>query len=159
RSPQADGGARQRALQTGMVIAMAIGLHNFAEGLAIGVSAKAGAIGLATMLIIGFGLHNATEGFGIVGPLGGVRPSWSWLGLAGLVGGGPTFLGTVVGASFTSPVAFVGCLALAAGAILYCVGELFAAGRRMAWNIVVWGLMGGFLVAFGTDLVLKAAGA
>jgi len=52
----------------------------------------------------------------------------------------------------------VGCLALAAGAILYCVGELFAAGRRMAWNIVVWGLMGGFLVAFGTDLVLKAAG-
>ena len=80
-----------------MVIALAIGLHNFAEGLAIGVSAKAGAIGLATVLIIGFGLHNATEGFGIVGPLGGVRPSWSWLGRAGLIGGGPTFLGTIVG--------------------------------------------------------------
>jgi ZIP family zinc transporter len=93
RSPQDDSGTRQRALQTGMVIAVAIGLHNFAEGLAIGVSAKAGAIGLATVLIIGFGLHNATEGFGIVGPLGGVRPSWKWLGLAGLIGGGPTFLG------------------------------------------------------------------
>src|SRR4030088_2629982 len=81
---------RRRALQTGMVIAMAIGLHNFAEGLAIGVSAKAGAIGLATVLLIGFGLHNATEGFGSVGPLGGERPSWGWLGCAGLVGGGPT---------------------------------------------------------------------
>ena len=80
-----------------MVIAMAIGLHNFAEGLAIGVSAKTGAIGLATVLVIGFGLHNATEGFGIVGPLGAVRPSWRWLGLAGLIGGGPTFLGTIVG--------------------------------------------------------------
>ena len=76
-----------------MTIAAAIGLHNFAEGLAIGVSASTGEIGLATVLIIGFALHNATEGFGIVGPLGNVRPSWSWLALAGLVGGGPTFLG------------------------------------------------------------------
>src|SRR5258708_1090820 len=83
---------RLRALQTGMVIAMAIGLHNFAEGLAIGVSAKAGAIGLATVLIIGFGLHNATEGFGIVGPLGGARPSWPWLGPPALPRPRPPFL-------------------------------------------------------------------
>ena len=82
RSQEGAEDVRRRALQTGMMIAMAIGLHNFAEGLAIGVSAKAGAIGLATVLIIGFGLHNATEGFGIVGPLGGVRPSWRWLGLS-----------------------------------------------------------------------------
>ena len=70
---------RKRALQLGMTIAAAIGLHNFAEGLAIGVSASTGEIALATVLIIGFGLHNATEGFGIVGPLGSVRPSWTWL--------------------------------------------------------------------------------
>ena len=78
--------ARRAALRTGMTIAAAIGLHNFAEGLAIGVSAKAGAIGLATVLIIGFGLHNATEGFGIVGPArrcaailaaGSDSPAWS----------------------------------------------------------------------------------
>src|SRR3954447_8115421 len=35
---------RARALRTGLVIAIAIGLHNFAEGLAIGVSARAGEI-------------------------------------------------------------------------------------------------------------------
>ena len=93
--------ARRRALQVGMTIAAAIGLHNFAEGLAIGVSASSGEIGLATVLIIGFALHNATEGFGIVGPLGSVRPSWRWLGLAGLVGGGPVFLGTLVGYNVT----------------------------------------------------------
>jgi ZIP family zinc transporter len=154
-SPQAD------ALRTGMSIATAIGLHNFSEGLAIGQSASKGAMSLALVLVIGFALHNATEGFGIGGPLAAaqVQAPWRWLLVAGIVGGGPTFLGTVVGASFTSPVAFVGCLTLAAGAVLYCIGELFAAGRRMAWNIVVWGLMVGFLVAFGTDLVLKAAGA
>src|SRR5207237_1969802 len=85
--------ARRRALRTGLTIAAAIGVHNFAEGLAIGVSARAGAISLATVLIIGFALHNATEGFGIVGPLGDIKPSWRWIGLAGLIGGGPTFLG------------------------------------------------------------------
>src|SRR6476659_1418224 len=80
--------ARAKALRTGLVIAGAIGLHNFAEGLAIGVSAKSGEIGLATVLIIGFAVHNTTEGFGIVGPLGPVKPSWRWLLLAGLIGGG-----------------------------------------------------------------------
>src|SRR5438132_2863245 len=85
----------RRALQTGMVIATAIGLHNFAEGLAIGVSAKAGEVSLATVLIIGFGLHNTTERFGIVGPLGSVRPPWSWLGVAGFIGGAPTVPGTL----------------------------------------------------------------
>ena len=68
--------ARRRALRTGLTIAGAIGVHNFAEGLAIGVSARTGAISLATVLIVGFALHNATEGFGIIGPLGDVKPSW-----------------------------------------------------------------------------------
>ena len=97
--------ARAHALRTGLIIAGAIGLHNFAEGLAIGVSAQAGEIGLATVLIIGFALHNATEGFGIVGPLGDVRPSWRWLALAGLIGGGPTFIGSMVGYNVTSRAA------------------------------------------------------
>src|SRR5204862_4911078 len=74
---------RRGALQTGVVIAVAIGLHNFAEGLAIGVSSRAGEISLATVLIVGFALHNATEGFGIVGPLGSVGPPWRRLATAG----------------------------------------------------------------------------
>ncbi|AEK45136.1 hypothetical protein [Amycolatopsis mediterranei] len=48
-----------------MTIAAGIGLHNFAEGLAIGSSAAAGDLSLALLLVIGFGLHDATEGFGI----------------------------------------------------------------------------------------------
>ena len=92
-----DLAARARALRTGMTIAAAIGLHNFAEGLAIGVSASTGEIGLATVLIIGFAVHNATEGFGIIGPLGERRPTWTWLGVAGLVGGAPVFLGAMLG--------------------------------------------------------------
>jgi zinc transporter, ZIP family len=151
--------ARRRALQTSMVIAVAIGLHNFAEGLAIGVSAKAGAISLATVLIIGFGLHNATEGFGIVGPLGGVRPSWPWLGLVGLIGGGPTFLGTVVGYQVHSNPLELLFYALAGGAILYVIGEIWMGMRR--YGHLTFGLYlaaAGFLAGVGTDLVVSYGG-
>lgn len=152
--------ARREAFRLGMTIAVAIGLHNFSEGLAIGQAANSGKMTLALLLVIGFALHNATEGFGIVGPLAAAdaRPSWGWLALAGLAGGGPTFLGTVVGTWFTSPAVFVGFLALAGGAIVYVVGELFAVGRKLAWSTTLWGVFGGFLLGFATELVLEIAG-
>jgi zinc transporter, ZIP family len=152
--------ARRRALHTGMVIAIAIGLHNFAEGLAIGVSAKSGAIGLATVLIIGFGLHNATEGFGIVGPLGSVRPSWKWLGLAGLVGGTPTFLGTLAGYQVDSSSLELMFYALAGGAVLYVIGEIWTGMRRHGHRTLgLYMLAAGFLLGVATDLVVTYGGA
>jgi zinc transporter, ZIP family len=148
------------ALRIGMMIAIGIGLHNFSEGLAIGQAANLGEVSLALLLVIGFALHNATEGFGIVGPLTAarVRPSWRWLLVAGLVAGGPTFVGTIIGTSFHSEEVFVGFLALAAGAILYVIGELFAGGRRLSWTITMWGVFAGFLLGVATDLILVAAG-
>ena len=152
--------SRRRALRTGLTIAAAIGVHNFAEGLAIGVSARAGAISLATVLIIGFALHNATEGFGIVGPLGDVKPSWRWLGLAGLIGGGPTFLGSIVGYGVTSHPLELVFYAAAGGAILYVIGEVWNGMRRYGHREL--GLLmvtAGFLVGVITDLVVVYGGA
>jgi len=152
--------ARRRALRTGLTIAGAIGVHNFAEGLAIGVSARAGAISLATVLIIGFALHNATEGFGIVGPLGDVRPSWGWLGLAGLIGGGPTFLGSMVGYAVTSHPLELVSYAVAGGAILYVIGEVWNAMRRHGYReLGLLMLTAGFMVGVITDLVVTYGGA
>ena len=116
---------------------------------------------LAVLLVVGFALHNATEGFGIVGPLvgAGVTPTWGWLALAGLVGGGPTFVGALLGSSVTSELVFVGCLTLAAGAIIYVLGELFSAGRKMSWEITLWGILVGLILGLATDMILVAAGA
>jgi zinc transporter, ZIP family len=151
--------ARRRALATSLTIAGAIGVHNFAEGLAIGVSARAGAISLATVLIIGFALHNATEGFGIVGPLGGVRPSWAWLGLAGLIGGGPTFLGTMVGYSVTSHPLELAFYALAGGAIIYVIGEIWNGMRRYGHReLGLLMLSAGFILGVLTDLIITWGG-
>ena len=151
--------ARRRALRVGLTIAAAIGVHNFAEGLAIGVSARAGAISLATVLIIGFALHNATEGFGIVGPLGDVKPSWRWIGLAGLIGGGPTFLGSIVGYAVTSDPLELAFYAGAGGAILYVIGEIWNGMRRYGHREL--GLLmvsAGFVVGVLTDLIVTYGG-
>jgi zinc transporter, ZIP family len=152
--------ARRAALQTGLIVAGAIGVHNFAEGLAIGVSARAGEVSLATVLIIGFALHNTTEGFGIVGPLGNVVPSWRWLALAGLIGGGPTFLGTLVGFETTSEALELCFYALAGGAILYVIGEIWHGMRRLGHREL--GLLliaAGFMAGVITDLVVVYGGA
>jgi ZIP family zinc transporter len=151
---------RARALRTGLVIALAIGLHNFAEGLAIGVSARAGEIGLATVLIIGFAAHNATEGFGIVGPLGAVKPSWRWLLLVGLIGGGPTFIGSMVGYNVTSAGLELAFYALAGGALLYVIGEIWNGVRKLGHReLGMYMLFAGVSAGFLTDLILVAGGA
>jgi len=151
--------ARTSALRTGLTIAAAIGVHNFAEGLAIGVSARAGAISLATVLIIGFALHNATEGFGIIGPLGDVRPSWRWLGLAGLIGGGPTFVGSLVGYEVTSHALELAFYAMAGGAILYVIGEVWNGMRRFGYRELELAMLtAGFVVGVLTDLVVAYGG-
>jgi ZIP family zinc transporter len=156
------------ARRLALMIAVGIGLHNFAEGLAIGQSAARSEIALATLLVIGFGLHNATEGFGIVAPLSGdmasdgrpARPSWGFLLALGLIGGGPTFIGTVVGHSFTSEPVAVVFLTLAAGSIIYVITQLLGvAAKTRRSDLLAYGLIVGLLAGFGTDAIVSAAGA
>jgi ZIP family zinc transporter len=145
-----------------VLIAVGIGFHNFSEGLAIGQSAAKGEVSLALLLIIGFGLHNATEGFGIVAPLAaeGEQPSWAFLLTMGIVGGGPTFLGTLVGRSFVNDTLFLAFLALAAGSILYVVIQLLKVAAKQGFpEVVMWGIFVGLALGFATDYVLVAAGA
>jgi zinc transporter, ZIP family len=150
------------ARRLSLLIAVGIGLHNFGEGLAIGASAAAGAIGLATVLVIGFALHNATEGFGIVAPLAaeGDRPSWRFLLLMGLIGGGPTLIGTAIGRQFTSDAVSVIFLTLAAGSILYVVIQLLGVALKNARKDLMYqGILLGLAAGFITDMVVTAGGA
>jgi ZIP family zinc transporter len=142
-------------------IATGIGLHNFSEGLAIGQSAARNELSLAIVLVIGFALHNSTEGFGICAPLSGDAepPSWGFLGLMGLIGGGPTFIGTAIGQAWVSEAMSVAFLALAAGSILYVVIELLNVLRGAGSKpMVTWGILLGLVLGFGTDFILVATG-
>lgn len=142
------------------LIAVGIGAHNFGEGLAIGASAASGATAVALALIVGFGLHNATEGFGVAAPLvGRVVPTWAQIGLAGLIAGGPTFVGTILGYSFYSPTLAVFFLAIAIGALVFVIGELWSVLRRTGLTGAVTATMcAGFLIALATELFLDING-
>jgi ZIP family zinc transporter len=149
------------AVRLALLIAIGIGVHNFGEGLAIGQAAAASQISLAVTLIIGFGLHNATEGFGICGPLAGegIRPSWRLLAVLGLIGGSPTFFGTVLGQAWSSDAISVIFFTVAAGSILYVVQELFAVNRKYGHPVLVtWLMLLGIVAGFATDFVVSAAG-
>ncbi|MGA9153982.1 MAG: hypothetical protein WBZ36_25665 [Candidatus Nitrosopolaris sp.] len=150
------------AYRLSMMIAMGIGFHNFSEGLAIGQSYASGAIGLAIILIIGFGAHNATEGFGIAGPLTGLvkKPRIRFLILAGLVGGGPTFVGTVLGSLWTSAITSVFFLSIAGGALIYVSMLMYSSGRKQTTNdILMLGIFVGLCAGFVTDLIVTLGGA
>jgi ZIP family zinc transporter len=150
------------ARRMSLLIAVGIGLHNFGEGLAIGGSAATGEIELATVLVIGFALHNGTEGFGIVAPLAAEddRPSWGFLLLMGLIGGGPTIAGTAIGRQFTSEAMSVIFLSLAAGSILYVVIQLLGVAHKNGRKeLLYWGVLLGLAAGFITDMVVTAGGA
>jgi ZIP family zinc transporter len=156
------------ARRLALLIAVGIGLHNFAEGLAIGQSAAQGEIAVATLLVVGFALHNATEGFGITAPLAGDRdeggtvrrPSWGFLLALGAIGGGPTFVGTLVGHGFTSEPVSVVFLTLAAGSILYVVCQLLGvAAKAKRPDLLGYGLLIGLVAGFLTDAIVTVGGA
>jgi ZIP family zinc transporter len=144
-----------------LLIAVGIGVHNFGEGLAIGQAAANDATALAVTLIVGFALHNATEGFGICGPMSGegTQPTWGFLAVLGLIGGLPTFLGTVLGQAWTSEAVTVAFFAIAAGSILYVVQELVNVNRRYGHTVLVtWLVLAGLVLGFATDFVVSASG-
>jgi len=140
------------------MIAIGIGLHNFAEGLAIGQSFSGGSISLGVVLVVGFALHNATEGFGIAAPLAGKSVSFWRIAFLGLIGGGPTALGSLIGGFFVNEYITLLFLTLAVGSLIYVVRELlrlrFASltpsGAMLALSI-------GLLFGVFTEIAVEAA--
>jgi ZIP family zinc transporter len=145
-----------------IMIAIGIGAHNLSEGLAIGQSYASGAISLALLLIIGFGAHNATEGFGIVSPLAGreKKPSWKFLLKLGLISGFPTFLGTIIGSLWVSPILYVLFLSFAGGALIFVILLMYSVALKQTSNTTIMtGIFIGLIAGFLTDLIITVGGA
>jgi len=79
--------------------------------------------------------------------------------LVGLVGGGPTFIGTLLGSLWVSPFAYVFFLSTAGGALVYVTMLMFNAGRRQAaYSVLMFGLFLGLTAGFITDLIVTLGG-
>ena len=147
------------AFYVALLIAVAIGLHNLGEGLAIGSAYATGEIALGTFLVLGFLLHNTTEGLAIVAPIAAERPTLGRLVVLGLVAGVPTIIGAWVGGFTYSPVWITLFFAIGAGAIIqvvYEVWKLFARqadkGGGLSAPLNAAGVLAGLLVMYVTGL-------
>jgi zinc transporter ZupT len=153
-------GTAETALRVSALIAIAIGLHNFGEGLAIGAAYSTGAIALGTFLVLGFLIHNTTEGLGIVAPLAREKPTLLQLGVLGIVAGAPTILGAWVGGFVYSPVWTTLFFAIGAGAIAQVVLLLWrrfiAAGSGSITATNAAGLLLGLVIMYATSLLVTA---
>jgi zinc transporter, ZIP family len=89
------------------------------------------------------------------------RPGWGFLALLGLIGGGPTFVGTLLGQWLHTDVMSLAFLALAAGSIPYVVVWLILVGERLGpagKSCSGGGLLLGLFLGFSTYFVIVAAG-
>jgi zinc transporter ZupT len=157
-------GRRERADSGGgahvaMLVAIAIGLHNLGEGLAIGSSYAVGALALGAFLVIGFALHNTTEGLAIVAPVAQQPPGMRRLVLLGLIAGGPAILGAWIGASAYNASLAAFLLGAGAGAIVQVIQQLAPSIRDRAGRVLhpasVAGILGGFAVLYATSLLVS----
>lgn len=137
---------------TAYMIAVAIGLHNLGEGLALGAAYAAGQLSLTTILVIGFALHNGTEGMGIIGPISDIPIRTKEPLLLGFLAGFPTIVGSVVGSMAYSDLAGALFFSAAAGALLYVIVEL--AKRPYTPKSTLTGIAVGILLMYFTDLII-----
>jgi ZIP family zinc transporter len=140
------------------MVALAIGLHNLAEGLAIGSAFAVGRVSLGAFLVIGFMIHNVTEGPAVVGPVArGERPAFRHFAALGLLAGAPVILGGWIGSAAYSPTLGAAFLAVGVGAILQVNWELAAMIRRKGRLATVGTLLAflaGFALMYATDLLV-----
>jgi zinc transporter ZupT len=139
------------------LVALGIGLHNLAEGLAIGSSFALGRVSLGAFLVIGFMLHNVTEGPAIVAPVArDERPAWWHFAALGLLAGAPVIFGGWIGSLAYSPTIGALFLAIGVGAILQVDWEIARmvrdGGGRVASATNLLAFLIGFGVMYATDL-------
>lgn len=141
-------------------IALAIGIHNLGEGLAIGAAYALGEIALGAFLVIGFIVQNITEGLGVVAPIARDRPSWQRLAVLGLIAGTPAIVGTWIGGfTYSLPLAAL-FLGVGAGALFQVAWEIGRIIRRdeargPAPFVNFAGVAAGMLVMYATGLLMK----
>ncbi len=146
-----------RGLWVAYLVALGIGLHNLAEGLAIGSSFALGRVSLGAFLVVGFMIHNVTEGPAVVAPIAqGERPHFKHFAALGVLAGAPVILGGWIGSLAYSPTIGAVFLAIGVGAILQVdweiVGIVRRGGGRAASATNLLALLIGFLIMYITDL-------
>ncbi|MDR3019563.1 MAG: ZIP family metal transporter [Treponema sp.] len=140
-------------LRSGILMLIAIALHNVPEGIAIGAGGSYN-FRLGALLAIMIALHNIPEGMAIAAPLlvGGIN-RWKVILLTAMAGG-TTLIGGLIGIALgnISELAVALSLSIAGGAMLYIVfGEIIPQSIVMTKNrttsiVTLFGIIVGLIV-------------
>lgn len=138
---------KKRMFKAGLIMLIAIALHNFPEGMAIG-GAGSHETAMGVSVAIAIAVHNVPEGMAIAAPLaGGGMRAWKAVVLSCLAGSA-TVLGAIFGLLIggTGGAAAGACLAAAAGAMVYVsaaelLKEAAATTGKLPWMSLLAGLM------------------
>ena len=108
--------------RTGVMLALAIGIHNFPEGMATFISALDG-LEVALPIVIAIAIHNIPEGIAVSVPIyhstGNRRKAFLYSLLSGLAEPAGALIGMLFLLPFWSPVVNAVCLAVVAGIMVY----------------------------------------
>lgn len=142
-------------LDVAIMLAVGIGLRNFAEGLAVGQS-MASLVGPGAWLLLGLALHSLLYGAAVAAPVAGEPMPASRLVLLGACAAGPSLFGTVVGTTWVGPGLELLVLSVSAGALVYVLRELLRAPLGGLTAITaMWALAVGLLAGLGTEMLVN----
>lgn len=150
--------ANRETLQKISLFIIAITIHNFPEGMSVGVSFGTGDIKNGIVLATAIGIQNIPEGLAVAMPLVGLGYNkWKAVGIATLTGlvepiGG--LLGITMTSVFSSILPFA--MGFAAGAMLFVISEQIipethATGRS---RIATFALLFGFIIMMALEQLL-----
>jgi ZIP family zinc transporter len=154
-----DASSQLRAQQTRIwLFVMAVTIHNFPEGLAIGVGFGGEEIGKAVALAAGIGIQDIPEGFVVAMALRSIGFSnWKAAGV-GILSGFAEPVGAVLGviASDFSATALPWTLAMAGGAMLFVIShEVIPESHKQGHETpATLGLLLGFITMLLLDILL-----
>ena len=141
----------KKLMRMGLFTALAIGIHNFPEGLATFVGAlQDPALGIA--IAVAIAIHNIPEGIAVSVPIyyaSGNRKKAFWYsftsGLAEPVG---AMIGFLILMPFLSPLVFGVVFAMVAGIMVFIsIDELLPAAQEFGeHHLSIYGLIGGMMV-------------
>lgn len=146
--------------RTGTMLALAIGIHNFPEGMATFVSVLDGGMELALPIVAAIAIHNIPEGIAVFVPMyqstGSRRKAMLYTFLSGLSEPVGALAGILFLLPFWSPAANAACLGAVAGVMVYISFDelLPGAERHGHHHIALAGVIAGMALMALSLLVL-----
>ena len=150
---------KSRLMRTGLFTALAIGIHNFPEGLAIFTSALSD-VHLGIFIAIAIAIHNVPEGIAVSVPIlyatGDKNKAFFYSFLSGMSEPAGAIVGYLVLLPFLTPALLASLLAFVAGVMVYIsLDELLPMAHRYGHgHLVIAGIILGMLVMAVSLMIL-----